>query len=187
MSRHTRAARPPATGPIGALPGGFERAWGSRGLSQRAALPRVAGELRDRGSLGCRHFGGGAPLRSRPQARNHPLARLAVTRVPSRSRSVTPVTPGPVRPTSCEKCWEPSFGGVALLPEETRDMCPAGTGGGGWGPKLPPSEARIGWRPEKHDNSAAPCMAFACAIARDDQGQGAHRHTTVSHCATEQT
>ena len=35
------------------------------------------------------------------------------------------------------------------------DTCPAGTGGGVWVPKLPPSEACIGWRPEKHDSSAA--------------------------------
>ena len=78
------------------------------------------------------------------------------------------MTPGPVRPTSCENCWEPSSGGVVWLPEETMDTCPAGTGGGVWVPKLPPSEACIGWRPEKHDSSAASwaaAMTFIPIIA----------------------
>ncbi len=51
-------------------------------------------------------------------ARNQPLARLAVTRAPLLSLSVTPVTPAPVRPTTIENCLEPSSGGVVLLPEE---------------------------------------------------------------------
>ena len=53
-------------------------------------------------------------------ARNQPLAQLAVTRVPSFSLSVTPVTPAPVRPTTIENCREPSSAGVVVLPEERR-------------------------------------------------------------------
>ena len=35
-------------------------------------------------------------------ARNQPLAQVALTRVPSFSLTVTPVTPAPVRPTTIE-------------------------------------------------------------------------------------
>lgn len=106
------------------------------------------------------------PLVPGHQARSQPRATLAVTRVPSRRRRITPVTPGPVRPVTRVNAFEPSFGGSVFAPEEMIETRPGDGVLAGPVVNTPASAGSLGCRPEKQEKKARPVGVANRAIVK---------------------